>query len=74
MLANRQSGSRREFPGRPVVRSRHFRFRGPGSIPSQGTKIPASPVAWPKIKKNLKKEGNPSICHIMNEPGGHYAK
>lgn len=23
---------------------------------------------------HLKKEGNPSICHSMNEPGGDYAK
>ena len=61
---------RREFPGGPVVRSQHFHCWGPGSIPGRGTKIPTSPVAWPKKKK----EGNPSICHIMNEPGGHYAK
>ena len=30
----------RDFPGSPVVRTRRFHCRGPGSIPGQGTNIP----------------------------------
>ena len=29
-----------EFPGGPVVRTRHFHCWGPGSIPGQETEIP----------------------------------
>ena len=29
----------REFPGNPVVKTWHFCYYGPGSIPSQGIKI-----------------------------------
>ena len=37
-----EMSSGREFPGGPVVRTRRFHCRGPGSIPGQGTKIPTS--------------------------------
>ena len=30
----------REFPGGLVIRTQHFHWHGPGSIPGQGTKIP----------------------------------
>ena len=37
-----------EFPGGTVVRMGLFHFWGPGLIPGQGSKIPASHVVWPK--------------------------
>ena len=37
-----------KFPSSRVVRTLHFHYRGSGSIPSQGTKIPQA--AQPKIK------------------------
>ena len=47
----------REFPGGPVVRTRHFHCSGPGSIPGGETKIPQA--TW--LKKN--------ILHVQM-PGG----
>ena len=35
----------------PVVRTQSLHYRGPGSIPGQGTKILLRCVAWPKKKK-----------------------
>ena len=40
-----------EFPGGPVVRTRHFHCRGWGSIPGWGTKIPHAGDAAKKIKQ-----------------------
>ena len=37
-----------EFSGGAVVRMGLFHFWGPGSIPGQGSKIPARHVVWPK--------------------------
>ena len=37
-----------EFPGGPVVQTRHRHYQGPGSIPGWGTKIPQ--VMWQKKK------------------------
>ena len=42
----------REFPGGPEVRTWHFHFSGPGSIPVQGTKIPKT--VWIVLSKNGK--------------------
>ena len=42
-----------EFPGGPVIRTWHFHCWGPGSVPGQGTNIPATCAAWP-TKKILK--------------------
>ena len=43
-----------EFPGGPVVRTRQFHCRGPGSIPAQGTKIPQAARCAPRPKKREK--------------------
>ena len=37
-----------DFSGGAVVRMGLFHFWGPGSIPGQGSKIPARHVVWPK--------------------------
>ena len=42
-----------EFPGSPVVRTQHFHCRGPGSIPSQGTKILQAVQCGQRKKKEL---------------------
>ena len=34
-----------------MVRTQHFHFYGPGSIPGQGT---SNHLAWPKVKKKKK--------------------
>ena len=39
-----------EFPGSPVVRTRHFHCWGPGSIPGWGTKIPQAAQSGQKKK------------------------
>ena len=39
-----------------------FTAEGPGSIPGQGTKNPASRVAWPK-KKSVSRNCNPPAFH-----------
>ena len=36
----KENGSVQEFPGGPVVRTRHFHCQGPDSILGQGTKNP----------------------------------
>ena len=41
-----------EFPGGPVVRTRHFHCRGLGSIPGQGTEIPQAVQRGQKNQKN----------------------
>ena len=74
-----------EFPGDPVVRTRQFHYRGQGSIPAQGTKIPQA--AWHGKKKSLqiinagegveKREpsstvgGNVNWCSHYGEQYGH---
>ena len=40
-----------ELPGGPVVRTRRFHFRGPGSVPGWGTKIPQAAQCGQKKKK-----------------------
>ena len=44
-----------EFPGGPVVRTQGFHCRSLGSIPGQGTKIPASHKVQTEKKKKKKK-------------------
>ena len=47
------SCSFREFPGGPVVRTRHFHCWVPGSIPGRGTKIPQAAAQPGKKKKKV---------------------
>ena len=42
-----------EFPGGPVVRTRHFHRHGPGSTAGRGTKIPQAVCMDQKKKKKL---------------------
>ena len=53
-----------EFPGGPVVRTRRFHCRGPGSIPGWGTKIlqapwSSTPPAQNQTNKNQTKPPPP---------------
>lgn len=41
----------KEFLGSLMVRTGHFHWQGPGSIPGPGTKDPASHRVWPKPNK-----------------------
>ena len=43
-----------EFPGGPVVRTPRFHFRGMGSIPGWGTKIPQAAQYGQKQKQTKK--------------------
>ena len=42
-----------EFPGSPVVRTRHFHCKGPGSIPDWETKIPQAAQCGKKKKAGV---------------------
>ena len=57
------NGQRRDFSGSPVARTPHSQFRGPGSIPGQGTRS-HMPQLRPSTAKQInnflkKKEGEP---------------
>ena len=49
-VTRKENGVVQEFPGSPVVRVQHFHFRGPESIPDQGTKIP-QPMQYNQKKR-----------------------
>ena len=53
---NNIKSNNREFPGGPVVRTRHFHSGGGGLIPGQGTKILLA--MWHGQKKKKKKSNN----------------
>ena len=50
----------KKFPGGPVVRTGHFHFSGPGSIPGQRTKIPQN-MLWGQKTQETKKLNNKKI-------------
>ena len=52
-----------EFPGGPVVHTRHRHYQGPGSIPGWGTKIPQ--VMWQKNKTKQKPKNKTSNTQML---------
>ena len=68
---------KQEFPGGPVVGTRHFHCGGLGSIPGQGTKIPhamqcgqKNPPKNKKIGPKAKQGEEVPICsrHVFDQP------
>ena len=57
----------REFPGGPVVKTWCFHCHGPGSIPSQGTKIlqATHSVAKKKKERDLKEIFDMQLATIL---------
>ena len=53
-----------------MVKTRRFHCQGTGSVPGQGTKIPARCVVWPKEKIN-KNENIPHLKNKREEFGPH---
>ena len=57
---------KKEFPGSPVVRTRHFHCWGPGSRPVQGTKILQAMWHSQQKKRHHREKGNYSPITISN--------
>ena len=53
-----------EFPGSPMVRTRRFHCRGPGSIPGQGTEI-LQAARRSKKKRKEKENRNRALISIV---------